>query len=125
MSFLSTLNAREFYSCSNQSKYNSTILFPPRPISSSFHSISSYKKNIFYSTSMVERLSGLKLLQGHRGCVNSVLFSHDGNFIYTGSVSPSLVIILSSLLFSILYHPLSFPISFIFLSLIHFLVSIG
>lgn len=41
---------------------------------------SSLKANHYF----IERLQSSYLLEGHRGCVNSVLFSDDGNFCYTG-----------------------------------------
>ena len=43
------------------------------------------KKPILQSQPFIEKLSRFQTLKGHRGCVNSVLYSNDGNFVYTGS----------------------------------------
>ena len=42
----------------------------------------------FYSTNsdyIIERLDLLSKLEGHQGCVNTVLFSECGEYVYTGS----------------------------------------
>ena len=44
-----------------------------------------FRRDVLGSQYLLETYSLRGLLKGHTGCVNSVLFSNDGGFIYTGS----------------------------------------
>ncbi len=44
-----------------------------------------FRRDVLASQYLLETYSLKGLLKGHTGCVNSVLFSNDGGFIYTGS----------------------------------------
>eukprot|EP01032_Pedospumella_encystans_P009583 gene9583-11269_t len=44
-----------------------------------------FRRDVLGSQYLLETYSLKGLLKGHTGCVNSVLFSNDGGFIYTGS----------------------------------------
>ena len=46
---------------------------------------SSFRSLLKQSEHLVQKLSLQHKLTGHRGCVNTILFSNDGNIIYTGS----------------------------------------
>ncbi|XP_076055552.1 DDB1- and CUL4-associated factor 6-like isoform X2 [Oratosquilla oratoria] len=44
------------------------------------------------SESMIQRMSLMRLLDNHRGCVNTIVWSDDGNFLLSGSDDQHLVI---------------------------------
>jgi WD repeat-containing protein 42A len=44
-----------------------------------------FQRAIFGNKSIVEKFSLKNVLSGHKGCVNSVLFSEDGSLVFTGS----------------------------------------
>lgn len=46
---------------------------------------STFRSQIKQSSHLVEKLTLAHNLTGHQGCVNTILFSEDGNIVYTGS----------------------------------------